>query len=342
MRSLSMKLFTTITVGTLAFATVACSTDDSEDATSTSSSAASTSGSASQDSGQWPRTITHELGETVIEAQPERIANTALSATGTLLAINAPVIASAATNPSDITDDKGFFSQWADVADEKGVEVLYPGLQFDMESLIVQDPDVVIVSISGADSVSDQYDQISAQFPTIAIDYSKQSWQELATELGAALGLEDDAQAAIDEFDDYIADAAGKITAPEGGATIVSFNGPGQTQGIAKKGGPHADLMEELGVEIHESDPSLDTSERVRDDFAFVSFENLSQAITGGSVFLLTGTEETAASFLAEPTVANLDAVKNDAVYPLGPTSFRIDPYSGRQFADAVVVALGA
>mgnify|MGYP001678707054 CR=1 FL=1 len=34
-------------------------------------------------------------------------------------------MASAATSPSPLTDDKGFFKQWASVADERGVEVPY-------------------------------------------------------------------------------------------------------------------------------------------------------------------------------------------------------------------------
>ncbi|BAU97199.1 iron-enterobactin transporter periplasmic binding protein [Corynebacterium suranareeae] len=340
MRTLTKKFLAAITAGSLALTAAACSNDDS--ATSESSPAASSTDSASsENSGEWPRTITHELGETVIEAKPERIANTALSVTGTLLAIDAPVIASAATTPSDVTDDQGFFSQWSDEAEEAGVEVLYPGLQFDMESLIAQDPDLVIVSISGADSVADEYEQISAQFPTIAVDYSKQSWQDLATELGEALGLEEEAEAAVDEFNSYVADAATKITAPEGGVSIISYNGPGESQGVAKKGGSHGEIFANLGIDVVEAPADLDTSAQARQDFAFVTYENLTQAATGDAIFILTGTDEDAEALKADATLANLPAVQNDAVYGLGETSFRVDPYSGRLIVDTVVDALG-
>lgn len=340
MRTLTKKFLAAITAGSLALTAAACSNDNS--ATSESSSATSSADAASsENTGEWPRTITHELGETVIETKPERIANTALSVTGTLLAIDAPVIASAATTPSDVTDDQGFFSQWSDEAEDAGVEVLYPGLQFDMESLIAQDPDLVIVSISGADSVADEYEQISAQFPTIAVDYSKQSWQDLATELGEALGLEEEAEAAVDEFNSYVADAATKITAPEGGVSIISYNGPGESQGVAKKAGSHGEIFANLGIDVVEAPADLDTSAQARQDFAFVTYENLTQAATGDAIFILTGTDENAEALKADATLANLPAVQNDAVYGLGETSFRVDPYSGRLIVDTVVDALG-
>lgn len=345
MRALTKKFIVAITAGSLAITATACSSGDSPDtsdtAAATVSATVSNVDSATESTTEWPRTITHELGETILEAKPERIANTALSITGTLLAMDAPLVASAATNPTAVTDDKGFFSQWSDDADAAGVEVLYPGLQFDMESLIAYDPDLVIVSVSGNDSVADEYEQISALFPTIAVDYSKQSWQDLATQLGEALGLEAEAVDAIQDFNAYIADTATRIQAPEGGVSIVAYNGPGENQGIAKPGGSHGQLMEDLGLEIIGGPAELDTSAQAREDFIFVTYENLTQAVNGDVVFILSGTDEKADQFKADATLVNLEAVNNDAVFGLGPSSFRIDPYSGRLIADTIVDALG-
>ncbi len=341
MRSLSQRIIAVAAVGLTSLTLTACgNSSDGSDAAETKAPTAQESATATPDQGEGPRTVTHEKGETVLEAKPERIVSTSVSVTGTLLAIDAPVVASAATSPSPITDDKGFFSQWADVADERGVEVLYDNLEFDMEALIASDPDLVIISTSGADSVADQYEQISAEFPTIVVDYSKQTWEDLATQLGEATGTEAGAKKAIDDFDAYAADAAKKITAPEGGVSIVSFNGPGADQGIGKTTGPHAKLLESLGLEVIPAPDGLDTSDQVRQDFAFVTYENLSQAVKGESVFLLTGTDQTVAAFTADPVLANLPAVEKKQVYPLGITSFRIDYYSGKLLIDSVVNAL--
>lgn len=343
MRTLTRRSAVGLMAGALALSTAACSGTDSDDEASGGGTASDAGGSdgGSGDEGSWPRTVEHELGKTKIPAKPTKIVNTALSATGTLLAMDAPLFASAATEPSPITDDKGFFSQWAEEADKRDVEVLYKNLEFDLEAIIDAEPDLVIVAVSGADAQSDNYDEISELFPCIGIDYSKQSWQDLATQLGDWLDLQDGAKKAIDDFDAYAAEAKDKITPNDGEASIVSFNGPGQDQGIGKKTGPHADLMNALGIDVVEAPEDLDTSDQKRDDFAFVSYENLSKAIEGDSVFLLTGTEDTVEKFSSDKVLANLPAVKDKQVYPLGITSFRIDYYSGKLLIDEVVKSLG-
>ena len=52
-----------------------------------------------------------------------------------------------------------------------------------------------------------------------------------------------------------------------------------------------------------------------------------------------TPTEPARPERLAEPVLANHPVIVHRRVYPLGPTSFRIDPYSGRQVADALRAA---
>jgi iron complex transport system substrate-binding protein len=348
MRTFTRRGAVGLMAGALALTTAACSGTDSDDAAGGGPGASDGGGSGggasdggSGDEGSWPRTVEHELGKTKIPAKPAKIVNTALSATGTLLAIDAPLYASAATEPSPITDDKGFFSQWAKEADERGVKVLYKNLEFDLEAIIDAEPDLVIVSVAGNDSQADNYEQISELFACVGINYDTQSWQELATQLGGWLGLEAEAKKATEGFDAYTADAKEKITPNDGGASVVSFNGPGQDQGIGKKTGAHAALLGELGIDVVEAPEDLDTSEQKREDFAFVSYENLSTAITGDSVFLLTGTEDTVKKFSTDKVLANLPAVQDKQVYPLGPTSFRIDYYSGKLLVDEVVKSLG-
>ena len=53
-------------------------------------------------------------------------------------------------------------------------------------------------------------------------------------------------------------------------------------------------------------------------------------------MFLLGGNDDDVQAFLADPVLANLPAVINKRVYPLGVSSFRIDYYSGRQMIDTV------
>ncbi|MCD1266747.1 Fe2+-enterobactin ABC transporter substrate-binding protein [Shinella sumterensis] len=288
----------------------------------------------------WPRTIRHDAGELTLPAQPRRIVSTAPSLTGILLAIGAPVIASAATTPSILTDEKGFFSQWAKVADERWVEVLYSKLEFDIEAVIAAEPDLLIISATGADSVVQHHAELVAQgIPAIVINYSNQSWQDIAVQLGRATGLESEAADAIARFDSYAADVASSLPPVEGPVSIVGYN-IGGSYSISKPKSPQARLLAALGMTVTGLPESLRRQVTRASDFEFISQENLPAAITGDSVFLLRATNEDVEAFLADPVLANLPAVKAKHVYPLGATSFRIDYYSGRQMIDAAARAL--
>lgn len=287
----------------------------------------------SQEAG-WPRTIRHAAGELTLARKPLRIVSTTPSVTGILLAIEAPLLASTATTPSPLTDAKGFFSQWAGDADRRGVKVLYPNLKFDIEAVLGWKPDLVIASTTGADSILQHRAELEALgIPTLVVDYSSRSWQELATELGKAAGLEKEAAAAISRFDTDLAAAARAIPARGARVSIVGYNIAG-SYSVARLASPVTKLVSGLGFEVVSLPPELKPNSARPSDFEFFSRENLSAAITADTVFLLRATQKDVEAFLAEPVLANHPAVVGKRVYPLGLTSFRIDPYSGRQILE--------
>ncbi|GAA4771408.1 Fe2+-enterobactin ABC transporter substrate-binding protein [Microbacterium gilvum] len=316
--------------GTLALAAAGCSAPADDAATAA-------------DEGSWPRTIEHELGETTIEAQPENIVSTSITLTGTLLAIDAPLTASAATTPDgELTDDQGFFAQWADVADERGVGVLYPGLELDLEAVIAAAPDLIVISTTGADATAEAYDQLSEIAPVVAVNYGDKSWQDVADILGEATGLEDEADAAVASYDAEVAEVADTIEVPEGEANAIVYYGTENDVAFAKLGGPHADLLEALGFTIADAPDELDTAPTERQDFAFVSIENAVATLTGETVFLVNGDDDTKADLLDEALFANAPAVESGAVHPLGATSFRIDYYSALDVVHTIAADFGA
>lgn len=269
-------------------------------------------------------------------AEVKRIVSTSPSVTGILLAIDAPVVASAATTPSRLTDAKGFFTQWAEVADARDVGVLYRNLQFDLEALIAADPDLVVVSATGADSVAPHKAALQAQqLPVLVVDYSAHSWQELAVELGERSGRMTQAQAAIQRFDVHVREAAAKLVRPAGNTSVVGYN-LGGSYSIGRASSAQGRLLQAMGFTVNELPQALSGQVTRSSDFQFISRENLPAAITGDSVFLLGGTGSDVQAFLADPVLSNLPAVRNKRVYPLGPSSFRIDYYSGWQMADSV------
>ncbi len=296
-------------------------------------------GQSFADTGVWPRTIRHESGDLQIPSRPMRIVSTSPSLTGILLAIDAPVIASAAATKSRLTDDKGFFSQWAKVADERGVEVLYPNLNFDLEAIIGMDPDLLIVSANGGDSASQHYAELTAQkIPTLVVSYANHSWQETATELGKALGIEAEAAVAIARFDADARTVASTIAVPKEPVSIVGYN-VGGSYSVARPESAQAQVLELLGFKVSGLPDALQSKVTRRSDFEFISRENMPAAVETDHVFLLSATEEDVNAFVADPLLANRAAVRNGRVHPLGRTSFRIDYYSGRQMIEAVARA---
>lgn len=284
----------------------------------------------------WPRTLTHKAGTLTLATPPKHIVSTTPSLTGILLAIDAPVTASAATTPGGLTDGKGFFSQWAGVADQRGVTVLYPKLQFDLEAVIAAAPDLVIVSASGGDSAAEHYAELEAQgIPTLVVDYANQSWQDTATFLGRATGLEDKASAAIDRFNAYAAEVAATLTPPGDTVSIVGYN-VGGSYSIGRTESAQGQILTALGFKVAGLPPELAPQVTRSTDFDFISRENLPAAISGKTVFLLRGSEADVRAFLSDPVLANHPAVISRQVYPLGANSFRIDYYSGREMIDTV------
>lgn len=322
----------------LAMALAGCSSSGSGTDRAAGSSASSSGSSAAQ---SWPRTITHDKGTTQIKEQPKNIVSTSITLTGSLLAIGAPVTYSAATEVSSITDKQGFFSQWGEVAGERGVKVLYKNLKFDEEAVIAAKPDLIVVSSLGADSTADQYATLSRIAPTVVIDYSK-PWQTVVKQLGRATGNEAGATKAIADFDARAKTARSKITPPGGGtANVVVWNGVAGPTAFAKAGSAHAEIIEALGFTVEAADDSADTSKaEKRNDFAFLSTENAVKNLKADTVFVARADTAVAADLKATKVLASAPAVKAGRVIALGADSFRIDYYSGLNIIKNVEAAL--
>lgn len=291
---------------------------------------------SSASSGDWPRTFTNADGTTTeIPAKPENILSTSVSVTGTLLAIGAPVTTSA-------TDANGdFFPQWADRAQEVGVEKAWPAGAPKIEKAIAADPDLIVVASTGQDAMVDNVADLKEIAPTIVVDYGSQDWQDLAVQLGKATGQESQAKDAIGDFDELVADTKSAITVPEGKADIVSYNGPGATNPIGRADGPHGALLTALGFTIEDPNPAWHKQPKARKDFVFADYEHLTE-LTAGTTFVLSAdTAKARSGFGSDKVLANLPSVKNHQVYGLGANSFRMDKYSATEIVKGVRAEFG-
>lgn len=329
----------------LASVLVACgsssSSSESTDA-SASSSAASGSETSTATSDAFPVTITDDNGDTVtIESAPENIVSTSVTLTGMLLAIDAPVSASAgAGEGTDLATEDGFFKQWSDVAEERDVTPLWhAGSEPSVETVLAEDPDLIVVSLIGGDSAMDILAQLRDVAPTIVIDYGSQSWQDAITKLGEATGRTAQAEQVIADFDASVAEAREAITVPEGTISAFFEFADGGTTNLATAESPQAQLLVDLGftlAEVPESVIGVNTSMGNRRDIIQLSPETVVEGLNGDTWIVLAPSENSERFIETSPQFAAAPAVQNDAIYYMGADSFRLDPYSAANMVESV------
>ena len=340
----------------LTLGVAACSDDDDDSDTGTSASAdGSDSDSDSEDSedadqGTWPRTVdslvvengkaTPKTEQVEIPAKPEKIVSTSVTLTGSLLAVDAPVVASGGAKAGPTSDDKGFFSQWAEEADEQGVKALWQ-LEPDLQKVAAEDPDLIVVSAKGADTAAEQIDELKKiGVPVVVLDYSDKTWGEITTEVGEITGHESEAEESIQSYEDRVTEVKENIGDVEQPVNVVLPAQEGNLNFMTAESA-QGQIIKDLGWEL--SVPGDDVARTDGDyagrtDVRQVTGENADKALVGKTVLGINvdGTEPVIDKLKAIPTLANADAIKNDRVYELGASAFRIDYFSAMEILDQI------
>lgn len=328
------RVVTALAVLALGATATACSSDTADDAPTTSADAS------------WPRTVDTENGPITLDHEPQRIVSTSVTLTGSLLSLDAPLVGTGAQQPSSATDENGLFSQWADIAHDRDVDVLYQGTP-SVEKITAATPDLIVVSASGADSTADQYDTLSKIAPTLVLDYTDRSWQEMASVLADAIGAEERADELIAEFDATV-DTARTAIAPAvasgaASANVLTYNSP-QDSRIFTAASAQGQLVERLGLTLATLPEDMTTADKGtmagRADVVPVGQENLSRALPGDVTFVVNAEQAGADKLTADPTLTNTASVQGKRVYALGFDSFRLDWYSANNVVDRIVDAL--
>lgn len=152
---------------------------------------------------EFPLTIAHKFGTTVIPAKPERVASIDYAGLDNLLAVGVSPVTVRQWRPMD-----GFAytaGPWAAPLLTTEPVVLEGDLDF--EAIAATEPDVIIALYSGIDQ--DAYDKLSLIAPVVAIpagssDYGL-SWEDRARRVAQAVGEEEKAESQIAAIADKLA-----------------------------------------------------------------------------------------------------------------------------------------
>ena len=278
----------------------------------------------------WPRQVTDSRGVHTLEHKPTRIVSTSVTLTGSLLAIDAPVIASGATTPNNrVADAQGFLRQWGDIAKQRKVARLYIG-EPSAEAVAAQMPDLILISATGGDSALALYDQLSAIAPTLIINYDDKSWQELLTQLGTMTGHEKQAAERIAAFDEQLAQVKQQMTLPPQPVNAIVYTAAAHTANLWTTESAQGKLLHQLGFTLADLPAGLHTSKSQgkRHDIIQLGGENLGTGLNGEGLFVFAGDQKDVDAIYANPLLAHLPAVQNKRVWALGTETFRLDYYS--------------
>lgn len=278
----------------------------------------------------WPRQVTDSRGAHTLDHKPTRIVSTSVTLTGSLLAIDAPVVASGATTPNNrVADSQGFLRQWSEVAKQRKLARLYIG-EPSAEAVAAQMPDLILISATGGDSALTLYDQLSPIAPTLIINYDDKSWQELLTQLGQIAGQEKEAAARIASFDKKLAEVKQQITLPPQPVSALVYTAAAHSANLWTPESAQGKLLEQLGFKLAALPAGLHPSQSQgkRHDIIQLGGENLAAGLNGESLFLFAGDRKDSEAIYANPLLSHLPAVQHKQVYALGTETFRLDYYS--------------
>lgn len=318
------RLFHLFAVGSLALLLHGCDSN----ASPTNATSASTAGETPLPG--WPRRITDSQGEVLLQRPPQRIVSTSVTLTGTLLTINAPVIASGASQGnSTVSDAQGFFTQWSAIARQRGVQALYQG-EANAEAIAAANPDLILIAGTGGDSALKLHEQLQLIAPTLVINYDDKSWQELALLLGQATGHEPDAARLIAEFDAQVSATRAKLRLPPQPSSALTYYEDDSGANLWTADSAQGKLLGALGFQLAPIPEQVrgEASQGVRKDIVQLSGENFAAGLAGHSLLLFSAEPAHVGQVLGNPFLGELPAVRQQQVYALGLDTFRLDYYS--------------
>ncbi|WP_407317379.1 iron-siderophore ABC transporter substrate-binding protein [Isoptericola halotolerans] len=315
-----------LAVGTLALA--ACSSEtDPETGGSEETAAAEGDGGATD---EFPITITHALGETVVESAPERVATWGWGSTEAALAVGVEPVGAA---EQVFTVGEQALLPWVEEEyDARGAEhpVIFTdaegGASVPYEEFVEADPDLILAPYSGL--TQEQYDVLSDIAPVVAYPESPwvTPWDDIITLTAEALGRSTAGEQVLTDVDTYLADLAAELPEAEGKTFAAIVDSP--SEGLVyvyTPADPRVAILENLGIVSDPSVAELDTSDG--GFFYTLSYEELDK-LDSDFLIAYTYTEEEAETFgesdelQAIPAVAAGDVVKvvgNVAVSSVSP-----------------------
>lgn len=298
-----------ISTAVLALVLTGCAASAGDSASSPQATAPDGDGAESGDA--LPVTIEHAFGETVVDAEPQRVVTWGWASADAAIALG--VVPVAIPYQAYGGDESGVLPWIADELAEQGAEtptVLPDAAEAPIEAIAAAEPDLILAHYSGL--TAEEYELLSAIAPTVA--YPDQPWatpwRDVVEIAGEALGRADRAAEVLAEIDAAVGEAA--AAHPEfAGVTIAQVWDTGDTFYVYSPADPRVEFTEDLGFTTSSAVTDLETDEA---SFYFtLSHERLDE-LTSDLLIAYADTPEALDTFLTSAPAGTMAQVRDGAV----------------------------
>lgn len=264
-----MRFFRSVAV-LLALAVVmtACNGGGASNTTATDPGTGTQAVSAT-DAGADTRTVSHDMGETEVPAEPERVVVLDSPHLDTALALGVKPVGAVA-----VFADEGLPAYLGDRAE--GIQVVGTIEEPDLEAIAALDPDLILSATVRHEGI---YGQLSQIAPTVFTESSGTNWKDGFELVAAALGKEEAGQQALDGYAAHVEQLGEDLNAHQTTTAIVRFL-PGETRIY----GPNTfsgSVLAEVGFQL----PDLDYDEY---SMAYISAEQVELLEPADAIFTTT------------------------------------------------------
>jgi iron complex transport system substrate-binding protein len=279
--------------------------------------------SAGPSADAFPVTISSALGDAVIESRPERVATWGWSAQDAVLALGIVPVAMPAYPYGGVD---GVLPWDADAIKTLGgtTPTLLKGGEsgeVNVEEFVAVKPDVILAPYSGLTQA--EFDALSKVAPVVAYPDKPWAtgWQDQATIIGKALGLESQANQLVSDTQAKVAKLASEHPELKGKTFAYGASNEPEVLNIYRATDPRVQLLVELGMEVAPAVATLDPKPAEETYFYGISFEKLSQ-LDSDVLVAYFGTQKDADAFTSDPLVAAMPQVKDGRFAPIVGESF--------------------
>ncbi|GGG49662.1 iron(III) dicitrate-binding protein [Kocuria dechangensis] len=237
-----------------------------------STSAPASASAASGESAGYPLTMTHAMGETTLESQPQRVVALDPSYVDAALLLDAELVGYAEYRQ----DPEDPFADYLGDVSEESAEAVDVGTiaEPNLEQIAQLDPDVIVSAKVRQEAL---YPQLAKIAPTIFSESTGPTWKENVVLLGEALGKKEQAEQEVADYESRAKAVGEAILAVEPDATYSLLRFAGEdTARLYSSDSFIGEIMADMGIPRPEGAP--DTTESI---FVPLSQEQILDADAG-------------------------------------------------------------